>query len=266
MAHNNFLEFRSARAGGASVLALDGSLDGATAPLLDARLEPLLGGAAPRLLLDFSDVGYVSSAGLRSILTAAKTARAREGELAICSLQRHVHEAFEITGFSKMLPLYASREAYLARSLEHFSAEAIDCPLQRNKNAVLRFLMILKFSNYAEMTLVTDPAMVTRLTPSLAHGEHGNHLPSADAFGEHLQQLHSLQDIEIVIESMIAEGDTVATNNITHRRYKDGRYMATRYLSFYRLIDGKIVEKTDVYDRLHEQQQLAAPAAAVRQL
>jgi predicted ester cyclase len=42
--------------------------------------------------------------------------------------------------------------------------------------------------------------------------------------------------------------------------------MATRYLSFYRLIDGKIVEKTDVYDRLHEQQQLAAPAAAVRQL
>lgn len=57
MAHNNLLEFRSARAGGASVLALDGSLDGATAPLLDARLEPLLGGAGPRLLLDFSDVG-----------------------------------------------------------------------------------------------------------------------------------------------------------------------------------------------------------------
>ena len=39
--------------------------------------------------------------------------------------------------------------------------------------------------------------------------------------------------------------------------------MATRYMSFYRLSDGKIVEKTDVYDRLHEQQQLATQPVAV---
>jgi anti-sigma B factor antagonist len=263
MTQDNSLAFRSARAGGASVLALDGSVDAVTSHLLDARLDPLLSGASPRVLLDFAGVGYISSAGLRSILLGAKTARARDGEFALCGLQRHVREAFEVSGFAKILPLYASREAYLSRSLDHFSSDAVDCPLQRNKNAVLRFLMILQFSNYSEMPLVTDPSMVTRLTPSLAHGEHGNQLPSAGAFEEHLQHLHSLQDIDIVIESMIAEGDQVATNNITHRHYKDGRYMATRYMSFYRLSDGKIVEKIDVYDRLHEQQQLAARPPAV---
>ncbi|MEY3111448.1 MAG: SnoaL-like polyketide cyclase, partial [Actinomycetota bacterium] len=99
----------------------------------------------------------------------------------------------------------------------------------------------------AEMPVVTDPAMVTRLTPSLAHGAHGSILPSANDFEDHLQHLHSTQDIEIVIESMIAEGDEVATNNITRRHYRDGRFMTTRYLSFYRLKDGRIVEKTDVY-------------------
>ena len=263
MTQNKSLSFGSARAGGASVLALDGSVDVVTSHLLDARLEPLLSVANPHVLLDFAGVGYVSSAGLRSVLLAAKTARARGGEFAICSLQRHVREAFEVTGFASILPLYASREAYLSRSIDLFSTDEVNCPLQRNKNVVLRFLMILQFSNYSEMPLVTDPSMVTRLTPSLAHGEHGNQLPSAGAFEDHLQHLHSLQDIDIVIESMIAEGDQVATNNITHRHYKDGRYMATRYMSFYRLSDGKIVEKIDVYDRLHEREQLAAqPAAA----
>lgn len=258
--HHSGLSFTSARAGGASVLALAGSVDGTTAAQLDAQLAPLLAGSEPPLiLLDLAGTGYISSAGLRSFVGAFKAARAREGEVALCSPQKHVREVFEISGLQKLLPLYRSREAYLSRSLGNFPDlpdEADDSPTARNKRAVLRFLMVLQFCTYAEMPVVTDPAMVTRLSPSLAHGAHGSVLPSAGDFEDHLQHLHSTQDIDIVIESMIAEGDEVATNNITRRHYRDGRFMSTRYLSFYRLKDGRIVEKTDVYDRLHEQQQL----------
>jgi len=197
--------------------------------------------------------------------SASNSARARAGEVALCSPQKHVREVFEISGLQKLLPLYRSREAYLARSLGNFPdlpEDADASTTARNKRAVLRFLMILQFCTYAEMPVVADPAMVTHLTPSLAHGAHGSILPSANDFEDHLQHLHSTQDIEIVIESMIAEGDEVATNNITRRHYRDGRFMTTRYLSFYRLKDGRIVEKTDVYDRLHEQQQLGTVTKA----
>lgn len=55
---------------------------------------------------------------------------------------------------------------------------------------------------------------------------------------------------------MIAEGDMVAVHNISTHSYADGRSMTTPYMSFYRLHDGKIVEASHVYDRLHEQSQL----------
>jgi anti-anti-sigma factor len=257
------LHFTATRAGGAHVLTLGGSIDGTTAPSLDDRLAPLLALETPRILIDLAGTSYISSAGLRSFVAASQSARARAGEVALCSPQKHVREVFLISGLDRLFPLYRSREAYLARSLGNFADEPADAelsPLVRNKRAVLRFLMILQFCTYAEMPVVADPAMVTRLSPSLVHGTHGNVLPSAGAFEDHLQHLHSTQDIEIVIESMIAEGDEVATNNLTRRHYRDGRFMTTRYLSFYRLRDGRIVEKTDVYDRLHEQQQLATPA------
>ena len=264
--HHSGLTFTSARAGGASVLALFGSVDGTTASALDQRLAPLLAqGHPPRILLDLAGTSYISSAGLRSFISASNTARAHAGEVALCSPQKHVREVFEISGLQKLLPLYRSREAYLARSLGNFPDLPDDADASttaRNKRAVLRFLMILQFCTYAEMPVVADPAMVTHLTPSLAHGAHGSILPSANDFEDHLQHLHSTQDIEIVIESMIAEGDQVATNNITRRHYRDGRFMTTRYLSFYRLKDGRIVEKTDVYDRLHEQQQLGTVTKA----
>ncbi len=255
------LQVSQARAGGATVLGLRGAVDSITAPTLEAQLDPhLTGGDAPRVLLDLSETNYISSAGLRLFVKSSQVALKRSGELAFCSPQKHVHEVLELAGLSSAFALFASREAYLARSIGGL-ADAVDdaslTALDRNKRAVLRFLMILQFCTYAEMPIVTDPEMVTRLAPSLTHGDAGNTLGGVAAFESHLRDLHSTQEIDIVIESMIAEGDMVATNNITRRHYRDGRFMATRYLSFYRLHNERIVEKIDVYDRLDEQQQLA---------
>jgi len=248
------------RASGAFVLALSGSIDSSTAPDLSARLDRLASKRGTNVVLDLAQAAYISSAGLGAIVRAATALGSSGGSLVLAAPQKHVKDAFDVSGMSRRIPLYRSLEAALARSIENFSADESTCPLQRNKDAVLRFLMIVQFRAYAELPAVTHEGMRVRLTPSLDHAGRGSELGSTREFEAHLRDLHSVQEIDILIESMVAEGDLVATHNVTTRRYRDGRTMSTRFMAFYRLKDHRIVEKIDVYDRLHEQQQLAAAA------
>jgi ketosteroid isomerase-like protein len=108
----------------------------------------------------------------------------------------------------------------------------------------------------AHLSSLTIDGMTTTHTPSLATEHRGPQFASAADYSDFLRQLTQSRDIEIVIRSMIAEGDLVAVHNISTHRYKDGRSMTTPYMSFYRVQDGKIVEASHVVDRLHEQSQL----------
>ncbi len=56
-----------------------------------------------KIIINFEDIDYISSAGLRSILIIAKEAKNRDGKLVLCSLKEHIMEIFEITGFTKMI-------------------------------------------------------------------------------------------------------------------------------------------------------------------
>lgn len=77
-----------------------GRLDSATVGELDRTLEALFAGAASKLILDFSQVDYISSAGLRSTLIAGKKTRALPGgRLALCGLRPQVAEIFDVSGF-----------------------------------------------------------------------------------------------------------------------------------------------------------------------
>lgn len=66
------------------------------------------------LLIDLRELVYVSSAGLRVILMAAKRVRAKGGRIALCGLQPQVAEVFEISGFGAIVPIHADRESALA--------------------------------------------------------------------------------------------------------------------------------------------------------
>lgn len=117
--------------------------------------------------------------------------------------------------------------------------------------------MAIQFQQFAEMSAVTFDGMTTTHTPSLNAQRGGHGFASSAEYSDYVKQLNASKDIEIVIQSMIAEGDMVAVHNISTHSYADGRSMTTPYMSFYRLQDGKIVEVSHVYDRLHEQSQLA---------
>lgn len=84
-------------------LALTGRLDTNTAPLLEAELGDGLDGVTD-LILDFASLEYISSAGLRVILSAQKEMNAR-GKMVIKNVCADIMDVFDITGFSDILTI-----------------------------------------------------------------------------------------------------------------------------------------------------------------
>ena len=85
------------------VIELEGRLDTVTAPELEAELGKSLDGAES-LVLDFSKLEYISSAGLRVLLSAHKTMSAKGG-MKITNVNEMVQEVFEVTGFADILTI-----------------------------------------------------------------------------------------------------------------------------------------------------------------
>lgn len=83
-------------------IAVSGRVDTVTAPELEAGLKF---GDATCVVIDLGDVPYMSSAGLRLLLTAHKTMLGRGGELQVANAQPSVKEVLDITGFSDILNL-----------------------------------------------------------------------------------------------------------------------------------------------------------------
>lgn len=92
-------------------VTLTGRLDSATSSDLEKSLQTLFDAPGSRALIDFGALNYISSAGLRVVLMAAKRAKQAQGRLVLCGLQPHVKEVFEISGFLKILELADDRQA-----------------------------------------------------------------------------------------------------------------------------------------------------------
>ncbi|MPN09695.1 putative anti-sigma factor antagonist BtrV [bioreactor metagenome] len=89
-------------------VALTGRLDTNTAPQLEAELKTALGGVSS-LTLEFGELDYISSAGLRVLLSAQKL-MSRQGKLVIRHVNESIMEVFTVTGFIDILTI--EREGY----------------------------------------------------------------------------------------------------------------------------------------------------------
>ena len=89
--------------GTALEIALEGRLDTMTAPELEKELNQSLGGA-DSLTLDFGKLEYISSAGLRVLLSAHKVMSAKGG-MKVTNVNEIVQEVFEVTGFADILSI-----------------------------------------------------------------------------------------------------------------------------------------------------------------
>ncbi len=84
-------------------LHLEGRLDTTTAPQLEAELKDALEGVEA-LTFDFEKLAYISSAGLRVLLSTQKRMN-RQGEMKIVHVNEDILEIFEVTGFSDILTI-----------------------------------------------------------------------------------------------------------------------------------------------------------------
>ena len=89
--------------GSTLAVALEGRLDTTTAPDLEKALKESMEGAT-ELVLDFSKLDYISSAGLRVLLSAHK-AMAGKGGMKVTHVNEIVGEVFEVTGFADILTI-----------------------------------------------------------------------------------------------------------------------------------------------------------------
>jgi anti-anti-sigma factor len=108
------MEINRMTEGGATVLALSGRLDSNTCGSLEESLLGAIDAGAGAVVVDFADLAYVSSAGLRVLLMAAKRLRGSQGKLALCGLNANIREVFAMSGFDKILTIVPDRAGAVA--------------------------------------------------------------------------------------------------------------------------------------------------------
>jgi anti-anti-sigma factor len=102
----------STHAGDAVVLRVAGRLDAITSPEFEKTCQQCINSESRRMVVDFEGVDYISSAGLRAILLAAKAVHAG-GVLGLSGLRGAVKDTLEMAGFCALFPVYDSVEAAL---------------------------------------------------------------------------------------------------------------------------------------------------------
>jgi anti-anti-sigma factor len=108
------LELSEQRDGDTLVLAVSGRIDAITAKLFEATVLTQVQSSKTPLVLDLDRLKYISSAGLRVILLAAKQQKLKNVKFALCNLHDEVRDVFEISGFAKILEIHPSRAAAVA--------------------------------------------------------------------------------------------------------------------------------------------------------
>jgi anti-sigma B factor antagonist len=91
------------------VLCPKGELDAASSILFDEAIEKAKAQGAEKILIDFEELNYISSAGLGVILSHLDEFEEKHIKLAICSMKPKVANVFEILGVDRLLNIYGNR-------------------------------------------------------------------------------------------------------------------------------------------------------------
>jgi len=96
--------------GDVTIVGFEGKLDTNTCTNAEGHLKKTLDDGSKKLLIDLTKLDFVSSAGLRVLLSMAKRLESDGGALRICGLNETVSEIFEISGFDTILSVFATNE------------------------------------------------------------------------------------------------------------------------------------------------------------
>jgi anti-sigma B factor antagonist len=92
-----------------TIVDVKGRIDSNSAKALGDQLGGLVGAGRTRLVIDLSQVDYISSAGFRVLLVASRQAEEADGTLALCCLSPEVQKLFELAAFTDLFEIHPSR-------------------------------------------------------------------------------------------------------------------------------------------------------------
>lgn len=107
------MEVREENLGEATALVPVSRVDSATAKAFEAKVLQVVNSGVAKIVMDFSEMDYISSAGLRVVLVGAKMTRAPR-KFVLCSMKPHIREVFDVSGFARILTILPDRAAALA--------------------------------------------------------------------------------------------------------------------------------------------------------
>lgn len=107
------MEIRATQEGNGTVISLKGSLTAVTALEFEACYMDRISKGENNFLIEFTDLDYISSAGLGSILTLCKKLKGTQGKVCLVGLHGTVKQVFEVSGVLSFFKVFASAEAAL---------------------------------------------------------------------------------------------------------------------------------------------------------
>jgi len=96
------------------IICLKGRLDAYNSNLLENKFNELIDSGKLNMVVDLAGVDYISSSGLRVMLSSLKKLNKLGGNLKLSSLQPYVQEVFEIAGFTQLFAIYDKKEEAMA--------------------------------------------------------------------------------------------------------------------------------------------------------
>jgi anti-sigma B factor antagonist len=97
-----------------TILSVNGRIDTLAAPELEQAINREILNGHRSILLDFTGVSYISSGGLRVLLSAARKLKTPGDKFGICCLQPEVFKVFRLAGFTSIFSIYSSEGEALA--------------------------------------------------------------------------------------------------------------------------------------------------------
>jgi len=110
-----------------TAIAIKGRVDSTTADRLRDHLAEVIGAGSAHLVIDLKEVTYISSAGFRTLLIAARSVDRAKGKLALCGIGGEVKRLFDIASFTELFAILPNRDDAVA---------AVRAPLHPNDGSV----------------------------------------------------------------------------------------------------------------------------------
>lgn len=109
------VDLKEEKQGNVTVLRLKGRLDAITSPFAEKKVFECINNGQHLLLLDFSEVDYLSSAGMRMLLSTTKKLKTLSGKLVLCSVSVNVMDVLKMSGFDHVLEITANQQEALKK-------------------------------------------------------------------------------------------------------------------------------------------------------